>query len=369
MTIQKSAIRIVMGIPPSFIFYVMELCMSKKLFALSVQYLKKAMPLMIQYQIPTTPTNYALWYHYVSGNNTALKKQLDNRISQHGTCTPAASEALYQRFIVTERDQEIKQLRANLDTMTNDLSSSLHDTINDTNEFDRMLNKCFNELSTVEKEGFSIERTLSAVRELVKESHDVRSSTRHFKSQLHDAQAEIVQLRETLLETQHEAMYDGLTGLLNRRVFNKEIETFCTNPSLNRNFCLLMIDIDNFKNFNDDFGHQLGDQVLKAIAKRIADSCQEGEQAFRYGGEEFVVLLPHKQFTVARQNAESIRRAIERLSIRDKRSGKLIDNITISIGVTENKPRDTSQDILTRADVQLYEAKRLGRNRVMPITA
>ena len=123
----------------------------------------------------------------------------------------------------------------------------------------------------------------------------------------------------------------------------------------------------NFKAFNDDYGHQLGDQVLKAIAKRIADSCQEGEQVFRYGGEEFVLILPNKKFTVARQNAESIRRAIERLSIRDKRSGKVIDNITVSIGVSENKPRDTSHDILTRADLQLYEAKRLGRNRVMPL--
>ena len=251
--------------------------------------------------------------------------------------------------------------------MTNDLSSSLHDTLNDTNEFDRMLNKCLNELSDVEADGFSIEKTLSAVRELVKESHDVRSSTRHFKSQLHEAQAEIAQLRETLSETQHDAMHDALTGLLNRRVFNKEIETFCSNPSLSRNFSILMIDIDNFKAFNDDFGHQLGDQVLKVIAKRIADSCQEGEQVFRYGGEEFVLILPNKTFTTARQNAESIRRAIERLSIRDKRSGKRIDNITVSIGVSENIPRDSSSDILTRADLQLYEAKRLGRNRVMPM--
>ena len=341
--------------------------MSKPLFALSAQYLKQAMPLMIKYQIPTTPTNYALWYHYVSDNNALLNKQLDEKIAQYGTCTPAVTEALYQRFIVGEREQEIKQLRANLDTMTNELSSSLHDTINDTNEFDRMLNKCFSELSAVDDEGFSIERTLSALRELVKESREVRSSTRHFKSQLHEAQAEISQLREVLLETQHEAMYDCLTGLLNRRVFDKELETFCSNPSLNRHFAILIIDIDNFKTFNDDYGHQLGDQVLKAIAKRIADSCHDGEQAFRYGGEEFVLILPQKQFTVARQNAESIRRAIERLSIRDKRTGKLIDNISVSIGVSENKVGDSLQDIITRADLQLYEAKRLGRNRVMPL--
>lgn len=341
--------------------------MSKTIFALSAQYLKQAMPLMIRHQIPTTPTNYSLWYHYVSGNNPDLKKALDQRIATHGTCTPVATEELYQRFIADERDNEIKQLRDNLDTMTNDLSSSLHDTLNDTNEFDRMLNKCFNELASVEEDGFSIEKTLAAVRDLVKETHDVRSSTRHFKSQLQDAQTEIVRLRETLIQTQHDAMYDGLTGLLNRRVFDQELETFCTNPSLNRDFSVLMIDIDNFKNYNDEYGHQLGDQMLKAVAKRIGNSCQEGEQAFRFGGEEFAVILPYKQFTVARQNAESIRRAIERLNIRDKRTGKLIENMTVSIGVTENKPRDTGQLILERADTQLYEAKRLGRNRVMPL--
>lgn len=341
--------------------------MSKKLFALSTQYLKKAMPLMIKYQIPTTPTNYALWYHYVSDSNSELQKQLDNKIATHGTCTPAASEELYQKYIVDEREQEIKQLSENLNSMTNDLSSSLHDTINDANEFDRMINKCFNELSAVEEDGFSIERTLTAVRELVKESHDVRSSTRHFKSQLNEAQSEIAQLREALIETQHDAMYDSLTGLLNRRICDKELATFCSNPSLNRHFSILIIDIDNFKSFNDDFGHQLGDQVLRAVAKRISDSCQEGEQAFRFGGEEFVVILPNKKFTVARQNADSIRRAIERLSIRDKRSGKLIDSITVSIGVTENKNKDASTDLLSRADLQLYEAKRLGRNRVMPM--
>ena len=99
---------------------------------------------MIQYQIPTTPTNYALRYHYVSDNNSALKKQLDDKIALHGTCTPAASEELYQRFIVDKREQELTQLRSELDSMTNELSSSLHDTLNDTNEFDRMLNKCLN---------------------------------------------------------------------------------------------------------------------------------------------------------------------------------------------------------------------------------
>ena len=108
--------------------------------------------------------------------------------------------------------------------------------------------------------------------------------------------------------------------------------------------------------------------MLKALARRLSEACKDGEVAYRIGGEEMVIVLPKRNLTVARQFAEALRRAIERLSIMDKRSGERVSRITASFGVTEFKPSDDYETLMRRVDDQLYQAKALGRNRVMPMS-
>ncbi|WP_204448583.1 GGDEF domain-containing protein, partial [Aeromonas veronii] len=337
--------------------------MSKDTFAQSAAYLKQAVPLMIKYQIPTTPDNYHLWYNYVSASMPELNQAIDQAVKMQGTCSLTTCERLYHQYLAAQDEKQMEAMKLSLAAMANELGHSMQDAISDTGMFQEMLDKSFDKLSKIDDEGFSLEDTMGILRELVRESRDVRMSTMHFRNQLSNAEKEIKELRAALNETRKLANEDALTNLLNRRAFDLELEGLIRSQ---HPFSLILADIDRFKNFNDEYGHLLGDQVLRAFSKRLRDACKEGVTAYRLGGEEFAMLVPHRSLALARQMAESMRRAIERMSILDRKSGRRIDHITASFGVGEFNGQESADCLVERTDKLLYKAKELGRNRVMP---
>ncbi|WP_429122576.1 GGDEF domain-containing protein [Aeromonas veronii] len=338
--------------------------MSKDTFAQSAAYLKQAVPLMIKYQIPTTPDNYHLWYNYVSASMPELNQAIDQAVKMQGTCSLTTCERLYHQYLAAQDEKQMEAMKLSLAAMANELGHSMQDAISDTGMFQEMLDKSFDKLSRIDDEGFSLEDTMGILRELVRESRDVRMSTMHFRNQLSNAEKEIKELRAALNETRKLANEDALTNLLNRRAFDLELEGLIRSQ---HPFSLILADIDRFKNFNDEYGHLLGDQVLRAFSKRLRDACKEGVTAYRLGGEEFAMLVPHRSLALARQMAESMRRAIERMSILDRKSGRRIDHITASFGVGEFNGQESPDCLVERTDKLLYKAKELGRNRVMPL--
>ncbi|HDZ8979433.1 GGDEF domain-containing protein [Aeromonas veronii] len=338
--------------------------MSKDTFAQSAAYLKQAVPLMIKYQIPTTPDNYHLWYNYVSASMPELNQAIDQAVKMQGTCSLTTCERLYHQYLAAQDEKQMEAMKLSLAAMANELGHSMQDAISDTGMFQEMLDKSFDKLSRIDDEGFSLEDTMGILRELVRESRDVRMSTMHFRNQLSNAEKEIKELRAALNETRKLANEDALTNLLNRRAFDLELEGLIRSQ---HPFSLILADIDRFKNFNDEYGHLLGDQVLRAFSKRLRDACKEGVTAYRLGGEEFAMLVPHRSLALTRQMAESMRRAIERMSILDRKSGRRIDHITASFGVGEFNGQESADSLVERTDKLLYKAKELGRNRVMPL--
>lgn len=340
--------------------------MSNELLREAAAKLKKAVPLMLKHQIPTTPTNYALWYAYVGQSSPELNRQLDEVVNQYSTCPPSQGERLYQTYLSDPIELDVIELRQNLDAMVTDLSQSVKDTNVDANQFQSKINNNVERLNKIENEGFSIDEVLSLVKNLVSDAADIKNSTLHFTEQLAHAQSEINQLKIQLKKSEHDMHFDALTGALNRRAFNKDIKGLVEqNP---QGLCLIITDIDHFKLFNDTYGHQLGDQVLKAVSRRLSESCHEGSKLYRFGGEEFALLVPKSQLGRARQLAESMRRSLEKLVLKDKRKDQRVDNVRASFGVAQYQDKDSDSTLIERADTQLYEAKRLGRNRVMPIT-
>ncbi|WP_258228889.1 GGDEF domain-containing protein, partial [Aeromonas sp. HMWF015] len=336
----------------------------KDTFAQSAAYLKQAVPLMIKYQIPTTPDNYHLWYNYVSASMPELNQAIDQAVKMQGTCSLTTCERLYHQYLAAQDEKQMEAMKLSLAAMANELGHSMQDAISDTGMFQEMLDKSFDKLSRIDDEGFSLEDTMGILRELVRESRDVRMSTMHFRNQLSNAEKEIKELRAALNETRKLANEDALTNLLNRRAFDLELEGLIRSQ---HPFSLILADIDRFKNFNDEYGHLLGDQVLRAFSKRLRDACKEGVTAYRLGGEEFAMLVPHRSLALARQMAESMRRVIERMSILDRKSGRRIDHITASFGVGEFNGQESADCLVERTDKLLYKAKELGRNRVMPL--
>ncbi|MBB1199412.1 sensor domain-containing diguanylate cyclase [Enterobacteriaceae bacterium 89] len=161
-------------------------------------------------------------------------------------------------------------------------------------------------------------------------------------------------------ELEYAALRDSLTGLLNRRQFYALTEgQAASHLPLKSDYCLLLVDTDNFKAINDNWGHLKGDEVLVQLA-RILEACsRKGDLIFRWGGEEFVLLLPRTALDVALDVAESIRDSVS------KTHDAGLPGFTVSIGVARHQAEETVDDLFRRVDKALYQAKNDGRNRVL----
>lgn len=160
------------------------------------------------------------------------------------------------------------------------------------------------------------------------------------------------------------AVTDGLTGLYNRRCFETQIDLEIEGADrLGHKLTLMMLDVDNFKAFNDCYGHQEGDRVLAALGRIILSCVREKDVACRYGGEEFTIILPGGQNSTAVEIYERINAELEahRLGYEGQSAGR----ITMSIGVAEHLSGEATENLVRRADLALYEAKNRGRNQIV----
>lgn len=158
------------------------------------------------------------------------------------------------------------------------------------------------------------------------------------------------------------ATTDKLTGVANRQVFDILFrQAHSQSKRIKKQLSAIMFDIDYFKQINDSYGHPTGDVVLKTLAQTIKHSIRESDILFRWGGDEFFIILPECDIDMARKTAEKIRRKVESLEITF--SGKSL-SVTISMGVATMSAIDTSDDLVQRSDKALYAAKENGRNRV-----
>lgn len=159
------------------------------------------------------------------------------------------------------------------------------------------------------------------------------------------------------------ARTDHLTGLLNRQSFNAIFERLSnTDKRSRKNLAIAMIDIDHFKNINDTYGHKQGDEVLQSVAKSIKGGTRESDPVFRWGGEEFLVLLPGTNLNQARTRLEALCKNCDS-KVQQEITGNQ-PTVTLSIGLTIYKPGETNATALNRADQALYKAKTNGRNQI-----
>jgi diguanylate cyclase len=176
--------------------------------------------------------------------------------------------------------------------------------------------------------------------------------------------AETEELRERLAEAKREAGTDPLTGAANRRRLEEVLAAEATRED-GAPFSLLLLDIDSFKGFNDRYGHQVGDQALRLMARLLVEMVKGGDLVARFGGEEFAVVLPETDLAHALALAEKIRARLATQRVRLRRDGRTLEAITISVGVAEFRPGERLEDLVARTDEALYRAKRGGRDRVV----
>jgi diguanylate cyclase len=174
--------------------------------------------------------------------------------------------------------------------------------------------------------------------------------------------ANSARLRAALELQRREALTDPLTGLCNRRAMDQRLGELWS-AAEDAPLAILVLDIDFFKRINDTYGHADGDCVIRWVAATLCRCIRVGDSAFRYGGEEFLVLLPDTTLEGAISLAESIRGRIEDQHLDFPRHGQV--PLTVSLGVAARKRQDDPLSLFERADRALYQAKRHGRNRVV----
>ena len=205
---------------------------------------------------------------------------------------------------------------------------------------------------------------------LISEIEQMRQSVKEKQSSDQitlEALAQQVHTLNSQLEKAHaESVTDSLTGIFNRKAFDRQINELVGKNSVSKSpFALLMVDIDNFKHINDTYGHQTGDRIIMAIANKCRQSIRGADFLARYGGEEFVIILPGASLRNGAKKANYICKSVASTWYRlDEDQDRQTLHVTVSIGVSGIQKADTTTSVIQRADKALYAAKHAGKNCV-----
>ena len=320
----------------------------------------RAMRLMSQQSVPATPANFAVWFDYAMGTSAALRKTIDILIGNKRKFDSSINLELFTTFVNPQSD---------IGT-SGDYPEQLHNLMSSAREFltaaitdNRSQIETLGEVSSQVKSN-SDPRPI--IEKLVNELTKANTRASALESNFHATTQELDKIRDSLKVAEQRSNTDALTGLANRHSMDEFFRSAqITAMEKGEALSIFMIDIDHFKKFNDTYGHQVGDQVLKLVARLLQENVREGDLAARYGGEELMAVLPGADLEVCADVAERIRRRISEARLTRRTTGKEISSITVSIGVAQFRMAESAEAMIERCDRGLYQAKRLGRNRTV----
>jgi diguanylate cyclase len=326
----------------------------------------KALEQMASRNIPSTPQNFTIWYTYLTGRHPDLINMIDKMIAEDAVFDNHHNAEIFERFFgYSEEGARIQAASEQIGTSAMEMSVTLAEVSDGTQSYSESLEQKIDDIRGAE----STDELATIADSLANDTNRMLAHSRSLEERLHLTTSEIETLRRNLEEIRREAMTDALTGIANRKYFDIHLRTAVLHSMENHTpLTLMLADIDHFKKFNDNYGHQTGDDVLRLVAHTLASTVKESDTAARYGGEEFAIILPNTNLRGSRGLGEKIRESVGSKRFRKKQTGEELSQITISIGIAEYRAGEALVDLIQRADDGLYHAKRTGRNKVVDET-
>lgn len=318
---------------------------------------------MADWNITPTPDHYELFYVYVAGNNPALSKTIESMIGQKASFSSTVLHELCQRYLTRERTaQTMEEVGSSISGMIDAVMTKLEKAGKDAGEYGRALSAASGELGGAQ----SPAAVAKMIDRLVGATKAMEVRTKALETELKRSSDQVNELKTQLDTVRKESRLDPLTGVANRKAFDLELQAAIADARESGTpVALMMCDIDHFKRFNDTWGHQTGDQVLRLVSNCLSENVKGRDTAARYGGEEFAVILRQTEIVGAAKLANQIRANVENKKLVKKSTGDILGTITISVGVAELRKNDTAELLVQRADRCLYKAKNAGRNKVV----
>jgi diguanylate cyclase len=320
-----------------------------------------ALALMGERDIVATPENFELFYAYASGENPGITQVMGALIAARKPFTPDVLADLRMRCLSGARAAAtMESLGGDMGAVIGEVLGKLEASTRETSDYKNTLSAATGQLGS--------ERSPADLRKLVDgliaATHAMEQRAKNLEGELQASSQQVNELRDRLDDVRKESLTDPLTQIANRKAFDDAVQA-AQMAADNEDVCLLLCDIDLFKKFNDTWGHQTGDQVLRLVAACLSENVKGRDTAARYGGEEFAVVLRGTSLEAATRVAEQIRASVETKKLVKKSTGEILGTITISIGVAHFSKGEAAEAVIRRADACLYGAKHHGRNLVI----
>ena len=319
-----------------------------------------AMQSMAKHLVPATPDNFTVWFNYAMGASPALRKTIDILVSGKRKFSASVNRDLYITYVNPKSEAET----------TNNYPEQLQSVISKANEF--LAAAILGNRTQIEALGEVSDRVRTSsdprpiIERLVIELANATERATTLETNFQATSLELDKIRNSLSEAEERSNTDPLTGLANRRSMDEFLRLGqITAMEKGEPLSVFLIDIDHFKKFNDTFGHQIGDQVLRLVAKVLKDNVRDQDLAARYGGEELFAVLPGADLDVCTAVAERIRQRISDARLTRRTTGQEISRVTVSIGVAQFKLAESAETMIERCDRALYQAKAAGRNQTV----
>ena len=339
--------------------------MSDQEFRRALGYANAAFDLLKRSSIPPYPQFYELMYTYATGVNPSLNNRINSVFRNGITPTNDLAETLYNEFLKSDVNDRMSSVSERMHARIEAVHEAIDSAMTTANAYSGSLQSASGDL----EQDLSVEDIRELATKLLGETRRMQDTNRELERKLGASRDDIAALQRDLDDVRRESMLDPLTKIANRKSFDEGlVEAMDEASETGSPLSLLLLDIDHFKNFNDTFGHQTGDQVLRLIAMTLKSNIKGKDLAARYGGEEFVAILPYTDLKGAVIVSENIRKAIQAKELLKRSTGEKLGRISASFGVASLRPDDNVNSFIERADRCLYAAKHAGRNRVVSET-